>query len=146
MLKMFLDDQDDVPWDALIYVTGHINYGGRVTDDWDRICLLTTLKIFYSTDILEDSYRFSNSGIYYAPAFGDIAFYRDYIEKLPLQELPELFGLHDNANITFQQQESDKIVTTVLQIQPRESSTAGGKTPDEIVMDLASELIKNLPQ
>jgi dynein heavy chain len=43
MLKIFLDDQDEIPWDALVYVTGHINYGGRVTDDNDRKCLLTTL-------------------------------------------------------------------------------------------------------
>jgi dynein heavy chain len=43
MLRMFLDEQDMIPWDALVYVTGHINYGGRVTDDWDRICLLTVL-------------------------------------------------------------------------------------------------------
>jgi dynein heavy chain len=76
MLKMFLDDQDDIPWDALIYVTGHINYGGRVTDDWDRICLLTTLKIFYTTEILDDNYRFSHSGTYYVPSFGEISHYR----------------------------------------------------------------------
>ena len=67
MLRMFLDEQEDIPWDAMIYVTGHINYGGRVTDDWDRTCLLSILKKFYTSDIFEDTYRFSESGIYYAP-------------------------------------------------------------------------------
>lgn len=28
MLKLFLEEQEDIPWDALTYVTGHINYGG----------------------------------------------------------------------------------------------------------------------
>jgi len=28
MLKLFLDEQEEIPWDALTYVTGHINYGG----------------------------------------------------------------------------------------------------------------------
>jgi dynein heavy chain len=116
MLKMFLDEQEQIPWDALIYVTGHINYGGRVTDDWDRVCLLTTLKIFYSTDILEDTYKFSSSGMYYAPPEGPLQDYRTYIDNFPMNDLPELFGLHENANITFQTQESDKIVATVLSI------------------------------
>ena len=56
MLKMFLNEQDQIPWEALTYMTGHINYGGRVTDDWDRRCLLSILKKYYSTDILNDGY------------------------------------------------------------------------------------------
>ena len=101
MLKIFLDDQEEIPWDALLYVTGHINYGGRVTDDWDRRCLLSILQIYYNPDILEDGYKFSDSGNYYAPSIGTIESYREYIDSLPLVDEPEVFGLHENANITY---------------------------------------------
>jgi len=76
MLKIFLDEQDDIPWDALVFVTGHINYGGRVTDDNDRRCLLTTLLKYYCIENLEDGYTYSDSGIYYAPSSGNIDVYR----------------------------------------------------------------------
>jgi hypothetical protein len=102
MLKIFLDEQEEIPWDAMLYVFGDINYGGRVTDDWDRRCLKTLLKKYSNPEILEDSYRFSESGIYYAPTNGLIDVYMKYIEELPLVENPEVFGLHENANITFQ--------------------------------------------
>ena len=49
---MLLSKGDSVPFDALQFVTGQINYGGRVTDDWDRRCLLTILKKFYNNHIL----------------------------------------------------------------------------------------------
>ena len=101
MLKIFLDEQEEIPWDALVYVTGHINYGGRVTDDLDRRCLLDTLKKYYCIENLEDAYPYSESGIYYAPTFGNLNSYREYIEGLPLQDNPEVFGLHDNANISY---------------------------------------------
>jgi len=72
MLRIFLDEQEDIPWDALTYVTGHINYGGRVTDDWDRVCLLAILKQYCSEEILDDKYTFSQSGIYFAPKTGGL--------------------------------------------------------------------------
>jgi dynein heavy chain len=72
MLKMFLDEQDEIPWEAMIYTTGNINYGGRVTDDWDRICLMSILKKFYLPEILEPGYVFSDSGNYFAPMEGSM--------------------------------------------------------------------------
>jgi dynein heavy chain len=65
MLKLFLDSQEEVPWDALLFITGHINYGGRVTDDNDRRCLITTLSKFCQSEVLKDGFKFSNSGIYF---------------------------------------------------------------------------------
>jgi dynein heavy chain len=145
MLRIFLDEQEEIPWDAMLYVTGQINYGGRVTDDWDRRCLITLLKKYSNVEILDDSYRFSESGIYYAPTNGLIDVYMNYIEELPLVENPEVFGLHENANITFQNQESQKILDTILSIQPRIGGSSGGKTPDEIVLERTKFLKKNLP-
>ena len=146
MLRMFLDDQDDIPWDAMLFITGHINYGGRVTDDWDRRCLLSILRNYYSPAILEDGYKFSASGLYYAPSFGPLESYREYVDTLPLAETPELFGLHSNANITFQRQQSISIVETILSVQPRVAVAAGGKSPDELVMEAAMQLKSELPK
>lgn len=145
-LKMFLEEQEEVPWDAMLYLTGHINYGGRVTDDWDRKCLLSILKRFYTPDILEEGYTFSDSGTYYSLRNSALSVYRDYLDSLPSSDSPELFGMHDNANITYQSQESEKIVGTILAVQPRVSTVTGGKSDDEIVLELAKGLSERLPE
>lgn len=49
---------------VLIYTAGHINYGGRITDDWDRRCVLTILKDFYKTEILSPTHKFDVEGYY----------------------------------------------------------------------------------
>ena len=101
MLKIFLEE-DDIPWDALVYVTGEINYGGRVTDDKDNRCLLTSLIKYYNEEALLDEYFYSDSEIYKAPPNGNADSYRAYINELPEEDKPEVFGLHDNANIAYQ--------------------------------------------
>jgi len=43
------------------------------------------------------------------------------VESLPIRDDPEVFGLHENANINYQAQESERMMNTILQIQPRVS-------------------------
>jgi len=60
-LHMMIDSFDDVPFRALRYLTGECNYGGRVTDDWDRRTIQTILKDFYNESIISDpKYQFYN--------------------------------------------------------------------------------------
>ena len=53
----------------LKYTAGHINYGGRVTDDWDRRCIMNILNDFYSPTVMKEGYKFSESGIYHQLSF-----------------------------------------------------------------------------
>ena len=47
-----------------MYTAGHINYGGRVTDDWDRRCMMNILGGYYCVDVLDTDYAFDESGVF----------------------------------------------------------------------------------
>ncbi|XP_057699654.1 dynein axonemal heavy chain 6 isoform X1 [Corythoichthys intestinalis] len=135
-----------IPWDALTYITSEITYGGRVTDSWDQRCLRTVLKGFFSPKTLGPCYTFSPSGVYYAPELDTLDLYIGYIETLPIIDDPEVFGMHENANLAFQRQETNNLINTILDVNPRSSAQLGGKSNDEIVCELAEAILAKLPE
>ncbi|RKO89719.1 dynein heavy chain and region D6 of dynein motor-domain-containing protein [Blyttiomyces helicus] len=145
ILKNMLSEYNSIPWDALSYLTGEITFGGRVTDDWDRRALKSILARFYCPAILEDSYRLSPSGIYFAPPDGDLTSFRAYIESLPYTEEPSVFGMHENANISYQLQETRRLIRAVLDVQPRLMSSGGGKSSEETVTGIAATILEDWP-
>lgn len=57
-MLMFLNEYDELPLEALTYLTGECNYGGRVTDGRDRRLLVSLLSIVYTREIVEnDEYK-----------------------------------------------------------------------------------------
>lgn len=146
-IQMFLEEKEHVPWAAMEYVVGQINYGGRVTDENDRRCLMSILRQYIVPEVLHTGYKYTPSGIYYSAAtegstLDDIS---EYIRSLPPSEAPEVFGMHLNANIKSQLQESRKLLHTVLAIQPRVDELAAGRTPEEVVFSVAIELLERIP-
>ncbi|XP_008850074.1 dynein heavy chain 1, axonemal [Nannospalax galili] len=145
-LKMFLDEYDDIPYKVLKYTAGEINYGGHVTDDWDRRCVTNILEDFYNPSVLNPEHSYSTSGIYHQiPSTYDLNGYLSYIKGLPLNDMPEIFGLHDNANITFAQNETFALFNAILQLQPK-SSSVGGQSREAIVEDVAENILLQLPE
>ena len=72
---------------------------------------MSLLSTFVIEDIVtKESYKFSESGIYYAPKDGDSQnHYIDYVKNLPMNPKPEVYGLHDNADITKDNQETNLV-------------------------------------
>eukprot|EP00794_Sanderia_malayensis_P008808 gene8808-9750_t len=144
-LQMFLNEYEELPLEALTYLFGECNYGGRVTDDKDRRLLMSILSIFVSEEIVSsDDYKFSPSGTYYVPQKGSYESYLDYVRSLPLNPHPEVFGLHENADITKDQKETQELFDCILLTLPRQSD-GGGKSSAETVADLAADILAKFP-
>ncbi|KAH1168316.1 dynein axonemal heavy chain 1 [Mauremys mutica] len=144
-LKMFLDEYADIPYKVLKYTAGEINYGGRVTDDWDRRCIMNILEDFYKPEVLTEDFAYSESGIYrQISTTYDLNGYIQYIKSLPLNDTPEIFSLHDNANITFAQNETFALLGAIIQLQPK-TSTSGGRGREELVEETSKDILKKVP-
>ncbi|XP_029448950.1 dynein heavy chain 14, axonemal isoform X2 [Rhinatrema bivittatum] len=151
MLGMLLETQQEIPWHAVHYLTGEVVYGGRVTDYWDRRCLLSILDNFYDPTVLQENYTFSSDGVY-RPVSENASFQdaRIYLESLPERDSPEIFGMHPNAERSFLESQAQLFLDTVVSLQPRITLdsliTGGGKSQDELVTEIISNIVTLLPQ
>ena len=144
-LQMFLNEYPDkIPFDALKYLTGECNYGGRVTDDKDRRLILTLLDNYFTDKVFDDNYKFSSSGIFFAPKTGSWESYIDYIKSLPMSPLPEVFGLHENADITKDRNETNEMFEAILSTQTNEGGGEAVSIEDTVV-GVAKRILDDFP-
>ena len=141
-LRMFLDEQSQIPWEALRFLTGEIIYGGRVTDDWDRRCMMSILGRYYCTDILTDGYFFSRGSTYYAPPAEDLQKMIGYLNSLPFDDDHDVFGMHANAEITTRRRVSEQLVST---LQSTVGGASMGGSSNESVLQLVHDLLERMP-
>ncbi|NWT16478.1 DYH1 protein, partial [Vireo altiloquus] len=145
-LQMFLNEYAEIPYKVLKYTAGEINYGGRVTDDWDRRCIMSILEDFYKPEVLNPDFAYSESGIYkQISTSSDLSGYLQYVKGLPLNDSPELFGLHDNADMTFAQNETFALLGALALLQPK-TITLGGRSREEIVEEISNDILAKLPE
>ena len=147
-LQLFLNENDFVPYKALMYTAGECNYGGRVTDDKDRRTLTCILERFYCPEFLEKEHSISPSGIFKCPPDGSRQSFIDFIENLPLVAAPEVFGMHDNATLTRDQNDTNNLLRSMLETEGGGGGGGGGggASRDDVISASAFEIASKLPK
>ncbi|CAL1542606.1 unnamed protein product [Lymnaea stagnalis] len=147
-LQMLLEEQEEVPWTALNYLTGEVTYGGRVTDDWDRRCLISLLSKFYNRALFEPNYSYDSAHMYH-PVPTTLSFNSvfSFIEELPNYDRPDIFGMTENAEKACREFQASGIINTVIGVQPRRATALTGsqKSSDAAVLEIAEDIGQRLP-
>jgi dynein heavy chain len=145
-INMFLNQYEGIDYEAICYLIGECNYGGRVTDNWDRRCLTNVLtKTLCPSLVEDDTYRFTESDTYGAPAFGEYESYIEHAMSFPLIPDPEAFGMHSNADITKDNKETFDLFTAILVTQSTSSGGGGGgKSSEDILNEIATDVLSKL--
>lgn len=56
LLSLYLNDYEEIPWDALKYLIAGVSYGGHVTDDWDRRLLTTYINDYFCDAVINQPF------------------------------------------------------------------------------------------
>lgn len=139
-----IDPKKGISWPTICYMLGEVQYGGRVTDDFDKRLLTTFTNVWFCDVLLRPGFEFYKG--YKVPQTRNLQGYVDYINQLPLTDTPEVFGLHGNADITYQINSAKDILDTILSVQPKEGGSQGGETRESIVYRLAEDMLEKLPK
>jgi dynein heavy chain len=146
-LEMFLDEYEEVPYKVLHFLTSYINYGGRVTDAIDLRTIDVILLQFFQPDTMKDGFDFDGLPIV-SCAFDEEhphKSYMDYIEALPINAGPAVFGMHDNAAIATGIGETFATFATILSLQASAGGGGGGDSQEEVVGGVAANIEQRIP-
>ncbi|CAG5978557.1 unnamed protein product [Menidia menidia] len=145
-VERHLDDcgpKKDVSWVTLRYMLAEVQYGGRVTDDYDKRLLKCFARVWFSKKMFDPTFCFYTG--YKIPVCKTVEEYMENIQSLPTADSPQALGLHANADITYQTNTSAEVLDTITNIQPKESGGGSGETRESIVYKMAEDMLEKLP-
>lgn len=142
-----------INWVTIQYMICEVQYGGRITDDFDRRLFNVFGKFWLSNAVFKDEFRFCDSAStakgkfeYKIPKSETIDVFLDYIDEVPDNDIPSLFGLHSNADLVLGKTSARTMLDIIQTTRPREAGGGEGKTQEEIVSETAEDLLSKVPE
>jgi dynein heavy chain len=125
LVIVFLDEYPDrIPFDAMKYLIAEANYGGRVTDDWDRRLVNVYIAELFNDDVVSsERYMLSELPEYFIPEDGDLKHYKDFIRVMPQSDHPAAFGQHSNSDMAASIDDAQNMLSTLVSLAPQKVNT-----------------------
>jgi dynein heavy chain len=123
-------------------------YGGHIVNDFDRKMCGTYLDFYMKDELLDETemypYNDEEKGLsFLCPTPTTYEKYLEHIELTLTQDTPIAFGLHPNAEIDFRTTQSNRILATILELQPRDSGSGEGSlSPDEVAAAVTQDVLE----
>ncbi|KAL1115993.1 hypothetical protein AAG570_005488 [Ranatra chinensis] len=145
-LQMYVMEYADIPYEAVTYLTGECNYGGRVTDNWDRRALNTLLAEYINPDVVfnPDYSLVEDDRAFTLPLRYDYREFIKFIDSLPASPTPEVFGLHSNAGITRNLNDTGMLLEAMLLVKGEAVGGDSGKS-DQLIYTIAHDINSKVP-
>ncbi|XP_064550918.1 dynein axonemal heavy chain 10 [Drosophila montana] len=143
--------EDKIPWNSLKYLIGEVMYGGRVIDDFDRRitnCYMNEYMGDFLFDVFQSFHFYEDEHVDYCLPEEETVLKEDFIahiDKLPLVNKPDVFGLHPNAEIGYYTMAARNIWNSLIELQPQTGEGSGGISRDDFIDLVAAGILKKLP-
>jgi dynein heavy chain len=153
----------NIPWMAIQYLIAEANYGGRVTDDWDRRLIKVYSREIFNERLLteakwkpvdtdglkyeyidEEEVKGQQNAIGSSP-YDPQHFMDDIAKNMEGTDNPRAFGQHVNAEITSQIMDANALLSDILSLQPQQTE-AEGQSPEESVLQMIADIKENVPK
>lgn len=149
LTKAYESKDPKMPWGSLKYLIGEVMYGGRAIDNFDRRVLKTYMDEYFG-DFIFDTFQpfhfFTGPEMdYKIPEFGTKDRYTEEIERLPLVNGPDVFGLHPNAEIGYFTRAAKDLWSQLVELQPQTGETGTGISREDFISGIAADIQSKLP-
>merc|ERR1711871_302391 len=149
-----------ISWSTVQYMVSEIQYGGKITEDYDRRLFNTYAALWLCPDMAKEGFKFNpdrmigelpDNFLYNVPLFQEHKEYYEYCSSFPEIDTPEVSGLHPDADLTYRLKGATAMLRTLVETQPKDTGggdddeAGGGGSTEDIVKARAAELLSETP-
>lgn len=134
------------------YMVAEVQYGGRITELEDLLIFRAYVDLWVTGNCFQENFCFvpeiAGYCEYRIPDCMEHQKHVEIIQKLAAQDVPPMFGLNNNADLTFRMKESLAMISTLLETMPKDADGGeeGKSLNEEVQEKVENDYLPMLPE